>query len=46
MGFFSEIASEARRNSHAGAPPQPAAPEQPFAFPRAAPPHPAMSFFF
>ena len=41
MGFFSEIASEARRNSHAGAPPQPAAPEQPCALPREAPPEPA-----
>ena len=40
MGFFSEIASEARRNSHAGAPPQPAAPEQPCALPREAPPEP------
>lgn len=37
MGFFSEIASEARRSGRAAAPPQPAAPEQPRALPREAP---------
>lgn len=40
MGFFSEIASEARRSSHVGAPPQPAAAER-RALPREAQPGPA-----
>lgn len=43
MGFFSEIASEARRSSRSGAPPQPAAPERPEQRvpPQEAPPEPA-----
>ena len=40
MGFFSEIASEARRNARSGAMSQPAAPEQ-GALPQEAPPQPA-----
>ena len=40
MGFFSEIASEARRNTRSAATSQPAAPEQ-GALPREAPPQPA-----
>ena len=40
MGFFSEIASEARRNTRSAATSQPAAPEQ-GALPREAPPQSA-----
>lgn len=41
MGFFSEIASEARRSGRTGAPPQPAVPEQQPVSRQEAPPRPA-----
>lgn len=41
MGFFSEIASEARRSGRSGAPPQPATAEQQHVLPQEAPPEPA-----